>query len=190
MVSVVVMVTPNAVWEQKSQHLRTGGIDLDQHDGLPGSLGYKGLIGVTNARIIVNWFECSIALPHARGCTMKDEPTSGVLAAIQEGQQRLMTSLEQLRNDLLSRIDRVDSAITAIRDDITATMRLADRAQEAADHTRAGLSALGDRVTAMMHQIQDDAILSANSYPRTGFRSSEKVALIAPPIARAVVSCA
>ena len=86
---------------------------------------------------------------------MKDDPTSGILSAIQEGQQRLMTSLEQLRSDLLSRIDRVDTAITAIRDDITVTMRLADRAQEAADHTRSGLSALGDRVTAMMHQIQD-----------------------------------
>jgi hypothetical protein len=86
---------------------------------------------------------------------MKDDPTAAVLAAIQEGQQRLMASLEQLRSDLIDRIDRVDSAIMAIRDDITVTMRLADRAQEAADHTRAGLSALGDRVTAMMHQVQD-----------------------------------
>jgi hypothetical protein len=42
-----------------------------------------------------------------------------------------------------------------IRDDITVTMRLADRAQEAADQTHGKLSALGDRVTAMMHQIQD-----------------------------------
>ena len=75
---------------------------------------------------------------------MKDDPTAAVLAAIQEGQQRLMASLEQLRSDLIDRIDRVDSAIMAIRDDITVTMRLADRAQEAADHTRAGLSALGD----------------------------------------------
>ena len=89
---------------------------------------------------------------------MKDDPTSAVLTALavlKEGQQQHAAALEQLRSDLISRIDRVDSAITAIRDDITVTMRLADRAQEAADHTRAGLSALGDRVTAMMHQIQD-----------------------------------
>ena len=89
---------------------------------------------------------------------MKDDPTSAVLkalAALKEGQAQHAAALEQLRSDLISRIDRVDSAITAIRDDITVTMRLADRAQEAADHTRAGLSALGDRVTAMMHQIQD-----------------------------------
>ena len=89
---------------------------------------------------------------------MKDDPTSAVLtalAALKEGQQQHAAALEQLRSDLISRIDRVDGAITAIRDDITVTMRLADRAQEAADHTRAGLSALGDRVTAMMHQIQD-----------------------------------
>ena len=89
---------------------------------------------------------------------MEDEPTSAVLmalAALEEGQQQHVAALEQLRSDLIGRIDRVDSAITAIRDDITVTMRLADRAQEAADHTRAGLSALGDRVTAMMHQIQD-----------------------------------
>ena len=89
---------------------------------------------------------------------MKDDPTSAVLtvlAALKEGQQQHAAALEQLRSDLTNRMDRVDNAITAIRDDITVTMRLADRAQEAADHTRAGLSALGDRVTAMMHQIQD-----------------------------------
>jgi chromosome segregation ATPase len=83
------------------------------------------------------------------------DSVSAALAAIQEGQQRLMVSLEQLGSDLLSRMDRVDSAIAAIRDDITVTMRLADRAQEAADQTRGELCALGDRVTAMMHQIQD-----------------------------------
>ena len=86
---------------------------------------------------------------------MSDDSVSTVLAAIQEGQQRLVVSLGQLGNDLLSRMDRVDSTIAAIRDDITVTMRLADRAQEAADQTRGELSALGERVTAMMHQIQD-----------------------------------
>jgi hypothetical protein len=89
---------------------------------------------------------------------MKDDPPSAVLtalAALKEGQQQFVAALEQLRGDLIGRMDRLDHAITAIRDDITVTMRLADRAQEAADHTRAGLSALGDRVTAMMHQIQD-----------------------------------
>jgi hypothetical protein len=86
---------------------------------------------------------------------MKDDPASAVLAALQGGQDRYVEVLERLRIDLIGRFDRVDQAILAIRDDITVTMRLADRAQEAADHTRAGLSALGDRVTAMMHQIQD-----------------------------------
>jgi len=89
---------------------------------------------------------------------MKDDPISAVLtalAALKEGQQQFVAALEQLRSDLICRMDRVDSAITAIRDDITVTMRLADRAQEAADQTRGELSALGDRVTAMMHQIQD-----------------------------------
>lgn len=86
---------------------------------------------------------------------MTDDPASAVLAALQDGQERYVEALERLRIDLTGRFDRVDQAITAIRDDITVTMRLADRAQEAADHTREGLSALGDRVTAMMHQIQD-----------------------------------
>jgi hypothetical protein len=86
---------------------------------------------------------------------MSDDSVSAALAAIQEGQQRFGVSLGQLGNVLLSRMDRVDSAIAAIRDDITVTMRLADRAQEAAEQTRGELSALGDRVTAMMHQIQD-----------------------------------
>jgi len=86
---------------------------------------------------------------------MTDDPASVVLAALQDGQERYVAVLERLRIDLNGRFDRVDQAIMAIRDDITVTMRLADRAQEAADQTRAGLSALGDRVTAMMHQIQD-----------------------------------
>jgi len=86
---------------------------------------------------------------------MSDNSVSAVLAAIQEGQQRFAVSLERLGNDVLSRMDRVDSAIAAIRDDITVTMRLADRAQEAADQTGGELSALGDQVRAMMHQIQD-----------------------------------
>ena len=86
---------------------------------------------------------------------MSDDAVFAFLAAIEEGQQRLVVSLDQLGSDLLSRMDRVDYAIAAIRDDITVTMRLADRAQEAADQTRGELSALGDRVTAMMRQIQD-----------------------------------
>ena len=86
---------------------------------------------------------------------MTDDPASAVLAALQDGQERYVAVLERLRIDLNGRFDRVDQAIMVIRDDITVTMRLADRAQEAADQTRAGLSALGDRVTAMMHQIQD-----------------------------------
>jgi hypothetical protein len=86
---------------------------------------------------------------------MTVDPASAILAALQEGKERYVEALERLRIDLTGRFDRVDQAITAIRDDITVTMRLADRAQEAADHTREGLSALGDRVTAMMHQIQD-----------------------------------
>ena len=89
---------------------------------------------------------------------MRDDPTSAVLtalAALKEGQQQFVEALGRLRSELISRMDRVDSAITAIRDDITVTMRLADRAQEAADQARGELNALGDRVTAMMHQIQD-----------------------------------
>jgi chromosome segregation ATPase len=89
---------------------------------------------------------------------MRDDPTIAVLtalAALKQGQQHFVEALERLRSELIGRMDRVDSAITAIRDDITVTMRLADRAQEAADQTRGELSVLGDRVTAMMHQIQD-----------------------------------
>jgi chromosome segregation ATPase len=94
----------------------------------------------------------------AKGDAMRDDPNSAIVAALtalQNGQQRFAEALERLHIDLMGRMDRVDTAITAIRDDITVTMRLADRAQEAADQTRGHLSALGDRVTAMMHQIQD-----------------------------------
>jgi hypothetical protein len=54
------------------------------------------------------------------------------LAAPQEGQQQFVEPFERLRSELISRTDRADSAIAAIRDDIAVTIRLSGRAQEVA----------------------------------------------------------
>jgi hypothetical protein len=131
-------------------------IDLDQYDRFPASLGCKEVAEVPQSGLSLARLQRTIKGGRCDdGVPMSDDSVSGALTAIQEGQQRLAVSLERLGDDMLSRMDRVDSAVAAIRDDITVTMRLADRAQEAADQTRGELSALGDRVRAMMHQIQD-----------------------------------
>jgi hypothetical protein len=50
----------------KSQPRPIGGIDLDQCWAFPCSLGCRGLVGVTHARIIVNRLDRSIARCHTR----------------------------------------------------------------------------------------------------------------------------
>jgi uncharacterized coiled-coil DUF342 family protein len=58
------------------------------------------------------------------------------------------------RTDVMGRIDRLDNALSAIRDDIGVNMHRADRAHAAADGTREELRSLGDQVNAMARQIQ------------------------------------
>jgi phage shock protein A len=95
---------------------------------------------------------------------MSDDPLATILAAVTElreglarlerNQEKLERGHERLRVDLMARMDRLDNAITAIRDDITVNMARADRAHEVADSTRSELRLLGEQVNAMERQIQ------------------------------------
>jgi hypothetical protein len=67
-----------------------------------------------------------------------------------------MPTPEQLRSHLRRQIDLVDQANTANREDITVRMGPAPhRAQGAADHSRIPIGSMGNRVTAMMREIQE-----------------------------------
>jgi len=92
---------------------------------------------------------------------MSDETAGRILAAIAElssGLVRRLDQLEQgqaqLRTDLMSRMDRIQDAITAIRDDIGVTHATAERAREANEGTRNELRALSEVVSGMQRQIQ------------------------------------
>jgi predicted nucleic acid-binding Zn-ribbon protein len=74
---------------------------------------------------------------------MSDDPILAALARLEAGQVAVM-----------ERLDRLQNAITAIRDDIGVNFARASRAIEVNDHTRAELRTLGSEVSGMQRQIQ------------------------------------
>lgn len=78
---------------------------------------------------------------------MSDDP---VLAAIAQ----LRAEQGQLRGDLMARLDRLQNAVTAIRDDIAVNFGATTEVRRANEHTRDEVRALGDVVNAMQRQIQ------------------------------------
>jgi hypothetical protein len=78
----------------------------------------------------------------------------GIGAGLGSLREDVTRQLTEFRTVLMERMDRLQDAITAIRDDIGATMTGSERAQEAADHTRDELRLLGEQVTVMARQIQ------------------------------------
>jgi hypothetical protein len=101
---------------------------------------------------------------------MSDNPLDRILAkldALEAGQNRLEggykqleagykqleTGQTQLRIDLMARMDRLGDDIGRIRDDIGVNMGRADRAIEAASHTREELRSLGSEIAAMWRKV-------------------------------------
>ena len=80
-------------------------------------------------------------------------------AQLEKGQAQLRTEflgeLGRVRGDVMARIDRVQDAITLVRDDITVNFGRSDRAEEIADHTRAELRTLNEIVNGMLRQIRN-----------------------------------
>jgi peptidoglycan hydrolase CwlO-like protein len=73
---------------------------------------------------------------------------------LERNQEKLERGHERLRIDVMERMDRLDNALTSIRDDITVNMGRADHAHEVADSTRREVRLLGEQVNAMVRQIQ------------------------------------
>ena len=67
--------------------------------------------------------------------------------------RQLEAGQNQLRTDLMARMDRLGDDISRIRDDIGVNMGRAERAVEAADHTREELRSLGSEVAAMWRKV-------------------------------------
>jgi archaellum component FlaC len=72
---------------------------------------------------------------------------------LEAGHERLEANQKQLRVDLMGRMDRLGDDIGRIRDDIGVNMGRAERAIEAADHTREELRSLGSEIAAMWRKV-------------------------------------
>lgn len=78
---------------------------------------------------------------------MAEDPIIVALSRLEAGQT-------QLRVDVMARLDRVQSDITAIRDDIAVNFGTADDVRKANDHTREEVRSLHEVVALMRRQIQ------------------------------------
>ncbi len=67
---------------------------------------------------------------------------------------KLEAGQTQLRVAVMDRIDRLENALSEIRDDIGVNMGRADRAHQAADSTRSELRELSQEMTVMWRQIK------------------------------------
>jgi methyl-accepting chemotaxis protein len=103
---------------------------------------------------------------------MSDSPVLAALVRLEAGQTRLegeLTSLKaeqtRLRSDFLSelgktradimeRVDRLENAVTLIRDDIAVNIGAAEAVERANDNTRADVRTLGQQVSVMWKQIK------------------------------------
>jgi hypothetical protein len=88
---------------------------------------------------------------------MSDAPMAAVLAVLdrlEKGQAATREDMKKLRSDLMSRMDRLQDGLTAIRDDIAVNFGTAEHVRRANDSTRDELRALGDVVNGMLRQIQ------------------------------------
>ena len=103
---------------------------------------------------------------------MSDSPVLAALARLEAGQTRLeadITSLKgeqarlrsdflaelgKTRADIMERVDRLENAVTLIRDDIAVNMGAVDAVERANDNTRADVRTLGEQMSVMWKQIK------------------------------------
>ena len=81
---------------------------------------------------------------------MSDDNAQAILAAL----ERLAAGQATLRVELMGRMDRLQDAVTAIRDDIGVNMGAADAAMRVNDNTRADLRSLQEQVMVMWRQLK------------------------------------
>ncbi len=110
---------------------------------------------------------------------MSDSPVLAALARLEAGQTRLeagytrveadvsglkaeqtrlrsdfLAELGKTRADIMERVDRLENAVTLIRDDIAVNMGAVDAVERANENTRADVRTLGEQVSVMWKQIK------------------------------------
>jgi chromosome segregation ATPase len=82
----------------------------------------------------------------------------GELTSLKAEQTRLrsdfLAGLGKTRADIMERVDRVENAVTLIRDDIAVNIGAAEAVERANDNTRADVRTLGQQVSVMWKQIK------------------------------------
>ena len=65
-----------------------------------------------------------------------------------------LAELGKTRADIMERVDRLENAVTLIRDDIAVNMGAVDAVERANDNTRADVRTLGEQMSVMWKQIK------------------------------------
>nr|WP_294502700.1 hypothetical protein [uncultured Rhodopila sp.] len=80
------------------------------------------------------------------------------LSGLKAEQTRLrsdfLAELGKTRADIMERVDRLENAVTLIRDDIAVNMGAVDAVERANENTRADVRTLGEQVSVMWKQIK------------------------------------
>jgi chromosome segregation ATPase len=66
----------------------------------------------------------------------------------------ILAAIAQLRTDVMGSLERLNNAVTGIRDDIAVNYYRAERAQTAADSTHDEQRQMGTEIAAMWRQIK------------------------------------
>lgn len=85
---------------------------------------------------------------------MSDDSTGRILAAIEQLRSDTTAEITKLRVDLMGRMDRLQDALTGIRDDIATNYGASDAAQRANENTRAEVRTLGETVSILVRQVR------------------------------------
>lgn len=85
---------------------------------------------------------------------MSDDPIMSALADLKAGQSGIRDEITRTRANIMERIDRLQDAVTAIRDDIAVNMGAADAMQKANDNTRELVRLQGEQLSIMWEQLK------------------------------------
>ncbi len=98
--------------------------------------------------------EAKIDTSVARLETKIDTSVASLAAALEASRCEARAELAELRVAMMSRMDRMQDTVTAIRDDIGVAMGAADAMQRANDNTRELVRLQGEQLTIMFRQIK------------------------------------
>jgi chromosome segregation ATPase len=88
------------------------------------------------------------------GATRLEADLTGLKAEQTRFRSDFLAELGRTRADIMERVDRLENAVTLIRDDIAVNMGAADAVERANENTRADVRTLGEQVSVMWKQIK------------------------------------